>query len=50
MVSDPEYAGLGFVGAGSRLYDSEGAAGLLRGVPATVSTQLPYTATKQVTF
>ena len=31
-------------------YEAEGATGLLRGVPATFSKQLPYTATKQVTF
>lgn len=50
MVSDPEYAGLGLPGAASKVVRDEGAAGLLRGVPATCSKQLPYTATKQVTF
>ena len=50
MVSDPTYAARGFLGAATRLYETEGAAGLLRGVPATCSKQLPYTATKQVTF
>ena len=50
MVSDPEYAGLNLVAAASRLYEMDGSAGLLRGVPATCSKQLPYTATKQVTF
>lgn len=41
MVSDPQYSGLGLLGAASRLYDREGASGLLRGVPATCSKQLP---------
>jgi hypothetical protein len=40
-------AGLGLLGAATRLYENEGASGLLRGVPATCSKQLPYTATKQ---
>ena len=50
MVSDATYSELGLLDAASRLYATEGAAGLLRGVPATCSKQLPYTATKQVTF
>jgi len=50
MVSEPSYASLGLLGAASRLYEAEGAAGLLQGVPATCAKQLPYTATKQVTF
>ena len=50
MVSDPRYAGEGLLGAAGKLYDDEGAAGLLRGVPATCVKQLPYTATKQVSF
>ena len=50
MVSDASYAELGLLGAASKLYEAEGSAGLLRGVPATCSKQLPYTATKQVTF
>lgn len=50
MVSKPEYAGLGLLGAAALLYETEGVAGLVRGVPATCSKQLPYTATKQVTF
>ena len=31
MVSDPSYKGLGLLGAASKLYDDEGASGLLRG-------------------
>ena len=50
MVSDPTYNGLNLLSAATRLYEKEGSAGLLRGVPATCSKQLPYTATKQVTF
>jgi hypothetical protein len=50
MVSESSYAELGVLGAAARIYKVEGAAGLLRGVPATCSKQLPYTATKQVTF
>ena len=50
MVSDERYAGLSLSAAATTLYEAEGPAGLLRGVPATCSKQLPYTATKQVTF
>ena len=50
MVSDSAYAERGLLGAAKLVYDKEGADGLLRGVPATCSKQLPYTATKQVTF
>jgi len=50
MVSDASYAELGLLGAASRIYEDEGSSGLLRGVPATCIKQLPYTATKQVSF
>ena len=50
MVSDPSYAGLDLLGAATQIYRLEGAGALIRGVPATCSKQLPYTATKQVTF
>ena len=50
MVSDPSFSGDDMLGAARRLVQLEGSAGLLRGIPATISKQLPYTATKQVTF
>ena len=49
MVTDSSY-NKGLLDAASRLLNEEGADSLLRGVPATCSKQLPYTATKQVTF
>ena len=50
MVTDADYAGYGLPGAAAKLYNEQGANGLLKGVPATCSKQLPYTTTKQVTF
>ena len=49
MVTDSSY-NKGLLDAASRLLNEEGADSLLRGVPATCSKQLPYTATKQVTL
>ena len=50
QVSDPAYAGLGTLAATAKLYGAERAAGLFRGVPATLIKQLPYTAAKNVAF
>ena len=50
LVSDPRFAGVGTLDAASRIIAQDGAAGLFRGVPATFLKQMPYTATKQVTF
>jgi hypothetical protein len=50
QVTDPAYAGDSMLDAAARLAADEGTAGLLRGVPATFSKQVPYTATKQVAF
>ena len=47
QVSDPAYAGLGTLAATAKLYGAERAAGLFRGVPATLIKQLPYTAAKE---
>ena len=48
-MSDPAYAGLGTLAA-TASNGAERAAGLFRGVPATLIKQLPYTAAKNVAF
>lgn len=50
LVSDASYADEGTIGGAARILREDGADGLLRGVPATFSKQVPYTVTKQVTF
>mmetsp|Transcript_25283 Transcript_25283/g.50345 ORF Transcript_25283/g.50345 Transcript_25283/m.50345 type:complete len:387 (+) Transcript_25283:144-1304(+) len=50
LIAEPAYAEFGWCDGGLRMLEEEGPQGLVRGITAMLSKQVPYTVTKQVAF
>lgn len=50
LVAEPEFASGGWFHGGLKMIETEGVRGLLKGLTAMMSKQIPYTVTKNVSF